>query len=104
MTIRYIANPKRPENALPIETYNVYMRTAAQTLELNFLEMRWRALSLAADLDRIDRAPGGKQLAADPRLKSLRDAIKVLLEDKPDRAERVQMIFSDTGDLPVQSK
>ena len=68
------------------------MRTAAQTLELTFLEMRWRALSLAADLDRIDRSPGGKQLAAKRTRdsKHSREAIQVLLEDKPNRAERVR--------------
>ncbi len=89
------------ENADEIKTYNVDMRTAAQTLELTYLEMRWRALSLAADLDRIDRSPGGQQLAAsDPRLKTLREAITVLLENKPDRAERVQMIFSDMTPPP----
>jgi len=32
------------------------MRDARQTLDQYFLEMRWRCLSLAADLDRIERA------------------------------------------------
>lgn len=72
------------------------MRDAQQTLEQYFLEMRWRCLSLAADLDRIERAPGGPGvLGADPRLKKLRDAIGVLLADGPTRAERIQDIFSD---------
>ena len=78
------------------------MRDAQQTLEQYFLEMRWRCLSLAADLDRIERSPGGPGvLAADPRLAKLRQAINVLLEGKgPSRAEQVQTIFSDKTPPP----
>ena len=77
------------------------MRDAAETLELSFLEMRWRALSLAADLDRIERLPGGPQLVAtDLRLATLREAVKVLLENESERAAKVQMIFSDMTPPP----
>lgn len=58
-----------------------------------FFEMRWRCLSLAADFDRIDRAEGA--VGDDPRMTQLREAIGVLLSEEPERAERVQMIFSD---------
>jgi hypothetical protein len=78
------------------------MRDAQQTLEQYFLEMRWRCLSLAADLDRIERSPGGPGvLGSDPRLAKLRQAINVLLEGKgPNRAEQVQSIFSDKTPPP----
>ena len=77
------------------------MRDAKTTLDVTFLEMRWRALSLAADLDRIERAEGGRQLlASDPRLAKLRDALKMLAGNEPGRAERLQMIFSDTTPPP----
>ena len=80
------------------------MRDAGQTLEQYFLEMRWRCLSLAADLDRIERAPGGVALIdADPRLKQLRQAIGVLMEGKTNRAEQVQNIFSDKTAPPVRA-
>ena len=80
------------------------MRDARQTLEQYFLEMRWRCLSLAADLDRIERAPGGAALIdADPRLKQLRQAIGVLLDGRANRAEQVQNIFSDKTAPPVRS-
>jgi hypothetical protein len=72
------------------------MRDAKATLDATFLEMRWRALSLAADLVRIERAEGGKQLlASDPRLAKLKDALKMMTGPEPGRAERLQMIFSD---------
>mgnify|MGYP003580615385 CR=1 FL=1 len=77
------------------------MRTAEQTLDQQMLEMRWRCLSLAADLDRIERAGGGKDvIAKDERLTRLRDAIKVLLQKEPERAAKVQMIFSDMTPPP----
>jgi len=66
-------------------------------LDREFLEMRARVLELAAALDRLDRAGGPP--ASDPRVGSLRKAIDVLQQTKrdgaePDRAERVQLIFS----------
>jgi hypothetical protein len=77
------------------------MQNAKETLERQFPEMRWRALSLAADLDRIGRAAGGDELLArDPRLARLREAIKILLLDQPERAAKVQMIFSDMTPPP----
>jgi hypothetical protein len=72
------------------------MRDAKQTLEQYFLEMRWRCLSLAADLDRIERAEGGASvISSDPRLAKLREALGVVLNGKGNRAEQVQDIFSD---------
>lgn len=77
------------------------MRDAKQTLEAVFLEMRWRALSLAADLDRVERAEGGKELlASDVRVEKLRQGLRVLLDGEPNRAERFEMIFSDQTPPP----
>ena len=77
------------------------MADAKDVLEQQFLEMRWRALSLAADLDRIQRAGGGAAtLANDPRAVKLRTAFELLASDLPDRAERFQMIFSDMTPPP----
>jgi hypothetical protein len=79
------------------------MRDAQQTLEQYFLEMRWRCLSLAADLDRVERAEGGPALIdADPRLQKLRQALGVLLEGRGNRAEQVQNIFSDKTPPPAK--
>lgn len=77
------------------------MRNAKQVLDDTFLEIRWRCLSLAADLDRIQRATDGPNvLERDERLAKLRKAIEVLNSVDPDRAERVQMIFSDKTPPP----
>jgi hypothetical protein len=78
-------------------------RDAKAILNEQFLEMRWRALSLAADLDRIERAPGGKELiSSSPELAKLRDAIKTVLQNEPERAAKVQMIFSDMTPPPAR--
>ena len=75
--------------------------TAQQTLEQYFFEMRWRCLSLAADLDRIERSPGGSDLLrSDVRLRKLHDALGVLREGGTNRAEQVQLIFSDKTPPP----
>ena len=76
------------------------MLNAQQTLEQYFLEMRWRCLSLAADLDRIQRAQGGAQALADPRIGQLKEALRVLLGDSSNRAEQVQLVFSDKTPPP----
>jgi hypothetical protein len=60
-------------------------------LDQTFLEMRWRCLSLAADLDRLERSGA----AGDPRLAQFRGAVKILLENQPNRAQRVQLLYSD---------
>ena len=79
----------------------MYMQDAQQTLDQYFLEMRWRCLSLAADLDRVERAPGGSAvIGSDPRLKKLRDALAILTEGRSNRAEQVQSIFSDKTPPP----
>jgi hypothetical protein len=81
--------------------YNTDMADSKDVLEQQFLEMRWRTLSLAADLDRIGRGDGGaRTLKDDARLQKLRRALEVLMSEGVDRAERVQMIFSDMTPPP----
>jgi len=72
------------------------MRTAQQTLDDTYLEMRWRILSLAADFDRVQRATGGGDtLAHDARVATLRQAMHLALSDDNNRAEQVQLFLSD---------
>jgi hypothetical protein len=83
------------------------MNTAKDILDQYFLEMRWRCLSLAADLDRVARADGGETLLkTDPRLAKLSKAIATLIEPAtgPTRAARVQDIFSDHTPPPPYNR
>ncbi|RJP37992.1 MAG: hypothetical protein C4547_05135 [Phycisphaerales bacterium] len=72
--------------------------TAKQHLDRDFLEMRRRVLDLAAALDRMGSAAGADAAGADPRAAALKTAVGVLIDGKPDRARRVQMVFSDPYD------
>jgi len=65
---------------------------APDVLDREFLEIRAKILQVAASFDRIDRGDGSVE--GDPRMALYREAIEVLLDDAPDRAERIQMIFS----------
>lgn len=59
-----------------------------------FMEHRVQVLELAAFLDRLDRA---REVDADGdfRLRSIREALAVLVDGSGSRAQRVQMILSD---------
>lgn len=73
------------------------MRPASQILDESFLETRAKLLEVAATLDRIDRSADDQSpLPADarPRRNMLDAAIRILLSEGPDRAERLQQLFS----------
>jgi hypothetical protein len=78
--------------------------TAKSILDREFLEMRCRLIDLASSMDRIERGYDAGEVAADPRMQLLRDAVRVLGEGKQDRAERMQMHFSDEYFTGWQSK
>lgn len=67
---------------------------AAQALDQFYLDARCRLLDLAATLDRVGRGADAAAVAADPRLARVRQALDILRSDAPDRAERVQKLFS----------
>lgn len=68
-----------------------------ELLDLQFVDARARLIDLAAFLDRIDRHEG----AADGRLRYFREALPILLEERPDRAKAVLEKFSDhSSDFP----
>jgi len=68
-----------------------------RVLDDYFLEHRAKLLDLAAFLDRYDRATG----EGDFRIDAFRDAAKILSEDKPGRAKRVQEVLSDHSTEPI---
>lgn len=69
-------------------------QTARQILDRHYLEIRSKILDLAASLDRIER-PADGSVADDPRVAKIRAGLELLLTPGTDRAERVQMLFSD---------
>ena len=61
-------------------------------MDREFFETRAKLLELAAALDRLDRAEGS--VSNDARIQDIHQALSVLSGDQPDRAERIQLIFS----------
>lgn len=72
--------------------------TAAETLDQEFLQIRCRVIDIGAALDRIGSGKSAERVLSDPRLVDLQRAVAVLIDGLPDRAERVQKIFSDAYD------
>jgi len=68
--------------------------SARELLDTGFLEMRTRLLDIAAALDRIERAQGSAEARRDARYRLLHEALRLLADEKPDRAQRIQMLFS----------
>ena len=81
------------------------MPDARTQLDRQYLTMRERVLSLAADFDRLQRLDGGDALLADDvRIARLRACLAALRADEADRAERVQMTLSDHSPDPRLSR
>ena len=73
------------------------MQTADEILDGQYLAVRAKLLEVAATLDRIDRAADSDAPLSndcEPRRQQLDDAIRILLSEGPDRAERLQLLFS----------
>ena len=71
------------------------MQTATEVLDRSFLEVRAKLLELAACLDRIDRAEDADRARQDARLGQIRQCLQILGRPATDRAESIQMLFSD---------
>jgi len=76
-----------------------------RVIDLYYMEHRAKLLDIAAFLDRLDRAEpeGDPAEAEDFRVRSLREAIKILSEEEPGRAKRVLELFSDPTMEPLES-
>ena len=73
------------------------MMTRQQVLDHGFLDARHKLIDLAAFLDRLDRGTG----EADFRLPAFEAALAELSTNRPGRAERVLLAFSDPTTEPV---
>jgi hypothetical protein len=69
-------------------------KTAAELLDMYYLELRCNLIEAAATFDRIERAPGWNEAQDDPRMLKLRESLAVLGSSGPDRAERFLKLFS----------
>ena len=69
-------------------------KTARELLNMYYLEARSHLLETAAILDRIERAPGGREAMEDPRMKSLLNTCEILTKEKANRAEQFLMALS----------
>ncbi len=72
----------------------MYPMTSPTALDAHYLEARCKILDLAAILDRIGRGGGAAEVETDPRLDRIRQALEVLMDPSPARAERIQQVFS----------
>lgn len=72
--------------------------TADQLFEKSFLSVRCLLLDIASSLDRIDRADGADSVANERNYELIQQGIQILASGGSDRAERLQMLFSDQYD------
>ena len=68
---------------------------AATVLDRVYLEIRCKLLDIAACLDRIERSDGSDGATADPRFAQLMRGLEILETRGIDRAEQIQILFSD---------
>jgi hypothetical protein len=71
---------------------------AVDIFELTFLQTRAKILEVAAALDRLDRADESEAVSADSRMAQIRQAINVIQNENTNRAEQIQLLFSDSYD------
>lgn len=77
-------------------------QTREQVINIYFMEHRAKLLDVAAFMDRLDRsAPTSDQV--DFREAALVDAIRILIDGKPQRAKRVLELLSDSTAELTQS-
>ena len=69
--------------------------TAPAVLDRIYLEVRCKLLDIAASLDRVSRSEGASAVESDARLAQIAKGIEILGSGGFDRAERIQMLFSD---------
>ena len=100
MSIIYtgVADPLTPVCQLDNECVDAMTsKTAEQIVDENFLTVRAKLLEVAATFDRIDRSVAEGDVlskSAEAQRQKLASAVKILLSDGPDRAERLQHLFS----------
>ena len=67
---------------------------AREVLDAYFIETRAKLIEIAANLDRVDRAPQRSEVEEDARLRFVHNALKILQSEQPNRAELIQKLYS----------
>ena len=75
---------------------------AKEVLDREFLTVRSQLLAIAASFDRIDRAAG--RVSEEQSLILLKKSLEILSDAGPDRAERLQLLFSREYDPQWKDK
>jgi hypothetical protein len=76
------------------------MPSKKELLDLQFIDARHQLINLAAFLDRVDRHEGED----DYRYIALKNALPLLLTERPDRARAVLESLSDhTSEIPLKA-
>ena len=70
-------------------------KSAAELLDMYYLDARMHLLETAAMLDRIERHDGYKDIKDDPRLAALLAGARLVADGRPERAERFQLLLSE---------
>lgn len=71
------------------------IQSATEVLDRHYLEIRCALLDIASAMDRLSRSDAADVALADPRFKQLQQAIEIVASPGVDRAERLQIHFSD---------
>ena len=66
-------------------------------VDLSFMDTRFKLIEVAAFLDRVQKA--GQE--GDYRVQQLKEALKCLSQDEPQRAKNVLLTFSDPTTEPI---
>lgn len=73
------------------------VKTAAELLDMFYLDARCNLLETAAFLDRLERVGGeNTAISTDPRMEKLKKAITILSDDEKKKAERFLNLFSES--------
>ena len=75
------------------------MPSKKDIIDLHFMDARYKLIDIAAFLDRVERHDG----EADYRFDALKEALPILMSDRPDRAKAVLDLLSDHSTEPAEA-
>jgi hypothetical protein len=97
---RFLFLQNTSQDQIVAETGFSCPQTREQVINMYFLEHRAKLLDVAAFLDRLERARPNNS-TVDFREAALKDAVRILVDDQPQRAKRILDLLSDsTTEIP----